>query len=697
MHRLVHLIVIAILFLAVIPGGRSAAQSSVLAPPTQASLVAETGAVRPGQSFWAALRLVPPDDWYTYWRNPGDAGLPTSLSWQLPGGMSAGGIAWPIPERIEKTGLVSFGYHGETFLPIRITVSGDVTGPVRLKAKASWLVCKEICIPQEADVALNLPLASEAATPSQWADEIAAALGRLPQPSPWPATVSLDGADIVFRLQATDIAPTDAARLQFMPYEGDAVDYAVRPRIEFAGSELVIRAAAAPSFQGPLAAAGGLLVFGDGDKAYEVLANAPAVAGVSQGSIGVAALLTAALFALLGGIILNAMPCVLPILSVKAFGLAQQADTASARRHGVFYAFGVLATFLSLAGILLALRSAGAGIGWGYQLQSPLIVAALAYLMLVLGLSMSGAVDLGNGIANLGARFGSTIRGGGDLDAFASGALAVVVAAPCTAPFMGTAMGVAFTQSWPVALAIFAALAAGFALPYVALCWSGRARRLLPRPGAWMVRLRQFLAFPLYGTAVWLVWVLAVQTGPDGVVRMLSGAVLLAFALWLVGTVAMNGLVVRRVAQAAAIAVALGTAWLVLPLGAQPSESTARASGSAEAYSDGRLAEYRAAGRPVFVNATAAWCVTCIVNERLALSSDVVKDAFAKANIAYLKADWTNQDPTITAFLERFGRAGVPLYVFYPPGQLEPVLLPQILTPSIVVDAITPVTAASAS
>jgi thiol:disulfide interchange protein DsbD len=423
------------------------------------------------------------------------------------------------------------------------------------------------------------------------------------------------------------------------------------------------------------------------------VAGAPGTSGTAAAdTVGI---LTALLFAVLGGIILNLMPCVFPVLSMKAMALIRHAEKQprTVRLHGLAYALGVLACFAVLAIVLLALKASGAAAGWGFQLQSPVFVAAMAYLFFLLGLNLSGVLEIGGSAMGMG---GGLAARSGYAGSFFTGLLAAVVSTPCTAPFMGVALGFALTQPAALSIIIFLALGAGFALPYLLLTFVPALVRLLPRPGPWMERARQFLAFPLYASVAWLIWVLAIQTGPDGVFAALGGMVLIGFAVWL-WNIARNMTGIRGRLTARAASLASGALALALIVGlsiAAPGGPAAPATGQVangpryESFSSERLTALRTAGKPVFVNMTAAWCITCLVNERVALSSTAVTERFNSIGITYLKGDWTNGDPQITALLESFGRSGVPLYVFYGPGDAKPVLLPQLLTESIVLEAL---------
>jgi thiol:disulfide interchange protein DsbD len=507
----------------------------------------------------------------------------------------------------------------------------------------------------------------------------------------------------------------------FFPYTWGAIDPAAPQRLERDRDGVrLIMAAGGELSEGNLA---GVVVFNperaaDDPRRRAIAVEAalgaaavggqPGAAGASVAGSGTSAtggraapgLIMAIGLALLGGLILNVMPCVFPVLSIKAMGVLRHAsDRRALRLSGLSYTAGVLVFVGLVAGALIALKAAGQEVGWGFQLQSPGFVAVMALLVFTLGLSLSGVFAVGGSMMGWGAGLADD-RGGSVRGSFFTGALAALVATPCTAPFMGIALGFALTQPWPVALAVFLALGLGLALPYLALTFLPGAARLLPRPGAWMERLKQALAFPLYLTAAWLVWVLALQAGAGAVLALLVAMVLAAFAAWLYDIAqGLNG-GRRGFARAACLAAGVGALALALwpQAGAAPLPAAAANPGSgvartadrlaAEPFSFARLEELRAAGTPVFVNLTAAWCITCQVNERLALSSPRVAQVFSERGIVYLKGDWTNRDPEVTRLLESFGRSGVPLYLFYPPGDARAEILPQFLTESIVVDAV---------
>jgi thiol:disulfide interchange protein DsbD len=396
----------------------------------------------------------------------------------------------------------------------------------------------------------------------------------------------------------------------------------------------------------------------------------------------------AVLLALLGGVVLNLMPCVFPVLSLKILGLAEAAHRVEQRHHAIAYTAGVILSFTLLGIVLLLLRAGGAAIGWGFQLQSPVVVGLLAYLLFAMGLSLSGVAEFGLGFGGVGARL---TGGGGLAGAFATGVLATIVATPCTAPFMGAALGFALVAPAPLALLVFVALGGGLALPFAAVTAVPAVARLLPRPGAWMVWFKQALAFPLYGTVAWLIWVMIQEVGPAGALAGLSGLVVVGFAMWLYGRTRSTGAAGRRFGAglaAAAAALALALAATLAPVEARPGEAAAGPGGLRyQRFSEARLAELTAEHRPVFVNLTAAWCITCLVNEQSTLGAAAVRRAFAEREIAALKGDWTRQDADITAFLQQFGRSGVPLYLLYDRAGI-PTVLPQILTETAVLAAL---------
>ena len=671
-----------------------------------AELVAESQGVAPGRTVHLALRQKIDKGWHTYWRNSGDSGEATKLVWTLPAGWRAGDIVWAPPHRQPTGPLMNYGYTGEVLLPVPVEVPKDARpgAIVTLKAAASFLVCEEICVPEDAVLEIALPVVAEApADDPAWAAPIRAALAAAPRPADLAAAFSVEGGGLRLAVAGPTLAGVTGSDAYFFPFSGAAIEHAAPQTIERGpqGLTLSIKSgfafkdgASPPDLSGVLQADGRFYEIkampGPAPQGASGLGAPPAPATAGGADLG---LLSAVLFAFVGGLILNLMPCVFPVLAMKAASLAGHGDEhAAARRQGLAFLAGVLATFLALAGALIALQAAGAAVGWGFQLQSPAVVAVLALLMLLVGLNLSGVFEVGASLQGVGQGFASRQ---GLVGAFFTGALAVVVAAPCTAPFMAPALGWALTQAPAAALAVFAALGLGFAAPFTAVAFAPALMRRLPRPGPWMDGFRKVLAFPMYGASAWLVWVLSIQVAASGLARLLAAAVAIAFCAWLGGAAqrrAAQGGSARPLAIAALLlgaAVLVGAVWPPYePPTAASGTSSATAVVPYEPYSPARLAALRAEGRPVFVNYTAAWCVTCQVNERVALSTQGLADALKRANAVYLKADWTRKDADIAAELAAHGRAGVPLYLVYPAKGGAPKVLPQLLTEPVVVKAI---------
>jgi thiol:disulfide interchange protein DsbD len=677
----------------------------VRTPNVEAELVPAQAAAAPGSTVTVALRLAMREGWHTYWRNPGDSGLPTTLDWKLPAGMTAGPIQWPAPRALPAGPLVNYGYEGEVLLPVALAVPADARPgtDLALAARADWLVCKETCIPEGADLTLALPVATGAAPHPRWGGPIDATLAALPQPlAGWSVSARGEGQHVRLEL-VPPAGAADPGKVHFFPLDEGRIEASAPQALARDGAGYVLTLPVAfqlaPDFrrvagvvtatQGfpakaasvDVALAGSVVA---GPKPVDV--PPPSLAVPAASSAAAMSLALAVLFALAGGLVLNLMPCVLPVLSIKVLGFAEHHDSRATMRHeGLAYGAGVLATFTGLALVLVALRAAGEQLGWGFQLQSPLFVTLLALLFFVLGLNLSGVFEFGN-VAPASVR-GWTSRNR-TLDAFGTGVLAVIVASPCTAPFMGAALGFALAQPAWQTLAVFLALGIGMALPYVLLAWFPAWRRVLPRPGMWMVRFKQLLAFPLYATVAWLAWVLGTQLDVDAVLRLAIALIAVALALWAWHAARLGGRAGWRWVALAALAGAVIVARPLAsppPVDASPSRPAA-ARGAWQGYSPGRLAELATAG-PVFVDFTAAWCVTCQVNKRLVLNDPAVLDAFRTRGVALVRADWTRRDPDITRALGSLGRNGVPVYVLYRPGR-EPLLLPEVLTSRIVADAL---------
>lgn len=686
-------------FIAAPAGAQESA--AVTSPRASVTLIADAAGVVPGQELRIGLRQKLAPGWHTYWKNPGDAGTPPEIALTLPEGARAGAIVWPGPDRFAVGPATSFGYAREVVFPIAVTVPAALKPgeTFTVTAEASWLVCEKECIPEEGRFTLALPVAAQAAPPApDIASAFAATDARRPATLDWRARLGAEGGNVVLAIEGDGIAPDRIARAFFYPQDWGVITHAAPQALEVAPGRLTLIAEKGQTFD-PAAANGGLIAVTDPSGATRWIEIAPSPAPTPAGAAAASAdpagaaaerlpLGRAILFAFLGGLILNLMPCVFPVLALKATALARLSgrEAREVRLSGLFYTLGVLAAFLALAVALLAVRAGGAAVGWGFQFQSPVFVALMAWLMLAIGLNLSGVFEIGTSVTGAGHHLAHAPSHKGSVF---TGLLAVVVATPCTAPFMGAALGAALAASWPVALAVFLALGLGLAAPYALIAFVPRLARLLPRPGPWMVRLKQALAFPMYASAAWLAWVLARQAGELGVMVVLAGALLVALAAWIYG-IAQHGRGRGLVPRVLALAAVAGTIALLPQLRAvaAPSPAAETASGS-EPFSAARLAALRREGRPVFVNMTAAWCITCLVNERTALSTAAAKAVFKDKGVAYLKGDWTNQDPEITAFLRAFGRDGLPFYALYPAGGGDPVVLSTVLTETYLVAALT--------
>jgi thiol:disulfide interchange protein DsbD len=666
-----------------------------LSPHSDAQLVAEVSAIAPGEPFTAALRLLIDEGWHSYWVNPGDAGTPASIEWDLPQGFEAGPIQWPYPERIEAPPLMSYGYRDEVLLLVEIRPPDDLGSgrSVVLEAGASWLICSDICLPAEQQMRLELPVAASAKRDESWTRAFVATRDRLP--------ASVDGwelrAERTLGGYALHVIPlNDEPEWQEDPYYFSSKEAVVSPAapqpVSRSNGDLILNLQESSFSSGPATRLTGVLLAPQGEAwdetgRFRALAVDVAVTEVTVGAAtqlrsggGNLTLAVALVFAFAGGLLLNLMPCVFPVLSIKVLGFVNQAgeDRFRAGTHGVAFGTGVILSFWALAAVVLLLRAGGSRLGWGFQLQSPAFVAAMAILLFAVALNLMGLFEVGTVLTRLGGRLAQPQS---YADSFSSGVLATLIATPCTAPFMGTALGFALLQPTIETVLVFGTLGLGMATPYVIMSFSPPLLRLLPRPGAWMETVRQLLAFPLFGTVIWLVWVFARQTGVNGAAHLLTALMMLSLATWILGRW-QAGLIDTRTrwVSRTVVLVALG---LTVGLAARGTRAQAALSGSLQwqPFSQELVQRLRAAGQPVFIDFTAAWCLSCQVNEQVVLASTVIEDAFAEHNVAALKADWTRFDPAITSALESFGRSGVPLYVFYPADLARsPIVLPTILT-----------------
>jgi thiol:disulfide interchange protein DsbD len=693
----------------------------------EVELVPESTAAVPGGTTYLAIHQKMTPGWHTYWRNPGDSGQATEAQWTLPQGWKAGGFVWPTPHRYVTGPLMNYVYSDEVYLPVPIEVpaSAKPGSTVEIKASAHFLVCSDICIPEDADLKLSLPVAASADPDPKWGAAIAKTLAAAPKPDDLDASFVMQGGMLKIAVTGAAVQGKDLRGAYFYPFDGQAIDHAQAQVVEPGKEGITFTLAPGSAFQeggNPLKQVLGLVAFWD--QAYEVTAEpkalppaaagagppvrlttpapgaataggapAPAAPAAPAANMGVLAALG---LAFLGGLVLNLMPCVFPVLSMKAAALAAHAEQpAKARAQGLAFLVGVVGSFLALAGALIAAQAGGQAVGWGFQLQSPVVVAVLCLIMLLAALNLSGVFEVGTSAQGVGQGLAARAD---LLGAFFTGVLAVVVAAPCTAPFMAGAIGWGLTQPPLVALSVFAALGLGLAAPFVLIAFVPAISRSLPRPGAWMATLRSVLAFPMYAAAAWLAWVFALQAGANALVFLFAAAIASAFAAWAWGLSQRSG---RPLLPRAFAALGLLAAIPLIAVGAKtaalsPAEAAVAETGASpqaeaklpsEPWSPERVAALQAEGRPVFVDFTAAWCVTCQVNERTALAGARVAQAFADTGAVYLKADWTNRDDRIARALKEQGRSGVPLYLVYGKSG-PPQILPQLLTEGLVVKAI---------
>ena len=646
-------------------------------PLVRAQLLADTNAIVPGQPFQAGLLLEMADGWHTYWEYSGDAGLPTTIQWQLPQGFTAGPIEWPVPEaKLEPGDIQTYAYGGRVLLLTTITPPAGVSGNIALKAKADWLVCKETCIPGGAELELTLPFATNS-SPANAAlfEEFRS---QLPSEKNPPYPISWKRTANQLTLQVEGIPANTRLALFPLPADNQEVGHP-----EFLPpSSLQI-----PS-QGNFR---GVLSVGEGPsrRAWFVSENSAETEKPATATMG---LWLALFYGFLGGLILNLMPCVLPVISLKIFGFIKQSgDSRTAiLSHGLAFAAGIFAWFLGLATIIIALKSSGAEVTWAFQFQNPWFNIAIGSIVFVFALNLAGVFEL-----ILPGRAATAMEsagsGGGLGGPFFQGVFATLLATPCTAPFLGSALGFAFSQSSAVILAMFASVAFGMALPYLLLSAQPGWMKFLPRPGAWMERLKQFMAFPLLATLVWILSILGGQRGVEGVVWFSAFLVCLAFAAWLYaafcGPLASSKQ--RVIAILLALASITGGGWYFLGKNFTQIGKTDPDSIAWVDFSEARLKSELAAGRNVFIDFTADWCITCKFNERTAINTPAVRALLAEKNIVPIKADWTNSNSEITAALKGFGRVGVPLYVLYPAADpSNPIVLPELLTESMLVDAL---------
>lgn len=682
----------------------------------EVELLSENSSVVPGETFWLGLRLDPAEHWHTYWKMGGDSGEPTSLNeWNAPEGTQIGDMQWPAPYWLPfyETDLVNFGYEQEVLHPVAVTLPADYVGDsVQLSTLAYWNVCEQICIPGEERLSITLPVAEVAELDVTNRAIFASTREKLPETDhDINSLIAVAGERVSLGFESPNSEFANYSEAYFFPDQRRVIKPGPLRDVSIQSNLLQITHQQPRRMLQDLSEVYGVLVLENelGERAAFDFVNpaadansttimpAAALANNESGGGGTeGSLLIFMGLAFLGGMILNLMPCVFPVLSMKALSFTKNAGETQfkQRMDGIVYTAGVIVAFVALASVLVALRAGGEAVGWAFQFQQPWFLAFIVYLFFLMGLSLSGVFEIGTGLMGAG---GSLATASGYKGSFFTGVLATTVATPCTAPFMGPAIGFALSQSWIVAMAVFVALGLGMAAPILILSFMPALFRYLPKPGPWMETFKQFMAFPLYASALFFLWVLGTQVGVMGMALVLGVCVLFAFAAWLYQRRFTMGAPLRMVNYA----IGLGTIAVAIYLTQTPflqtlapsvanadSEEGAAAGQNYVAFNSLRVEELRAEGRPVFVNMTAAWCITCLANEQTSLGTERVQQSMTDNDITYMKGDWTNEDPEISAVLEQFNRPSVPLYVLYPgdPAQ-EPVILPQILTPGILTDA----------
>jgi thiol:disulfide interchange protein len=685
-----------------------AATSSADVEHLHVQLVVPSSTLPRGAASDAGLYFKLEQGWHVYWMNAGDSGEPPRIRWTLPAGITASALEFPPPSRLPLGPLMDFGYENEVLFPFTLAAdSNAATGPATLHAQVNWLVCREVCIPGKADLEVTRTVtAAGTSMPVEPDSSLFARLGNnLPQPLPKSDKLGFVSTQAGFRL--TVLTGQRETQASFFPADQNILDNPAPQKLTPTAKGFTLELKEDANLTQTPNVLRGVLEL-SGGRAYDIAANQgppapptplpqPAAAATSVSATSSANPANSASsgplriigLAFLGGIILNLMPCVFPVLFLKGLALVNSSreERHKLRTHGLVYAFGILVSFWALVGVLLALRGAGARLGWGFQFQSPIFLFLMAGLLFFLGLSLAGQFEIGLTLTSAG---GSLAQKQGYTGSFFTGVLAVIVATPCTAPFMGAAIGYALTAPALVTFAVFTALAFGLAAPYVALTLQPAWTRILPRPGVWMEVLRQIVSLPIFGFVIWLAWVIAASYGSAMLAALLSGFLLLAIAGWFLGRWPAKGWSAVLAGLIILCFVGLGV-YSKQTLAASRTDlatSASTSSGEWQPWSDAAVKQYQSQGRPVFVDFTAKWCLSCQVNERVALTRPEVMKAFEDAHVALLKADWTQQDPAIAQALQSLGRNGVPAYALYPPGGGAPTLLPEALTPGIVIDAV---------
>ena len=640
------------------------------ASDSSVEVTSESEAMMKGDELLLGLNFKLTPGWHTYWKNPGDAGEGASITWQLPKGFQASEILWPGPEAIPVEPLMTFGYEDEITLLTKIKALDAAVFPAIVKAKVSWYTCKDICVPQEANLELTIQNGEKVNT--FFANELSNVFLNLPKEL--SSKHRVEALDDNYFLQMELDGNTPVSSAYFFPEEYGLSSYSKEQILEINKNSLSLQISQS-EVNLKLQNFAGVLLLNNQDSRTFFNVNLNLNNNQKQESLSISELVLTIIFAFIGGLILNAMPCVFPILSIKILNFVEQSEGSKEKmiQHGLSFSAGVLVTFLSIAGLLLLLKSGGESIGWGYQLQSPLMVTILIYLFVAIGITFMSNLVLGGQLAQLG----NINQGYGDItSSFLTGVLAVIVASPCTAPFMGSAVGIALLQPGFITIAIFVSLGLGFAAPYLLLSFYPSLLKVLPKPGAWMETLKQFMAFPMWGSALWLTWVLSGQVQTDSVLMVLLGALFIALGLWILEkNQSSDGF--AKWMSLSSVTILLGAALWLAPTDYENIEQDT--SSDLNSYSPELLDSLLAENKPVFLNFTADWCITCKVNEAIVLNQVSIKNALESKGIVYLKADWTRKDETIANKLAEYGRTGVPLYLLYSSEGI-PVILPELLT-----------------
>ena len=645
--------------------------SKYFASDSSIELLSNSNSIQPGDELLVGVKFRLEKDWHTYWKNPGDAGEGASIKWNLSKGLSASNILWPGPERIPVDPLMTFGYNDEVVLLTKIASDGKVNFPLKIEAKVSWFTCKDICIPQEGTVDIEINEGNLLATSHD--QELKEYLSKVP--TVFSKDFRVEALDNKFFFQSDVLGDEQYTDVYFFPSEYGLTSYTKDQIFEKNQNSFTLEIEAS-EYSLDLEIFEGIIETStaDGKKFFSI--SYPLESDKPEGDSSVFLLI---LFAFIGGLILNIMPCVFPILSIKILRFVEHGENSSTNtlKYGLFYTFGAVLSFLLIALLLVILKSSGENIGWGFQLQYPLVISILFYLFVALGFMFMSSLVFGSSLGNLSS-FAQVKNE--SLESFLTGVLAVVVASPCTAPFMGSAIGFALLQPSLNSFVIFLSLGIGFALPYLILSIKPSLLSFLPKPGAWMETFKQFMAFPMWASALWLLWVLSGQVDQDTVLMVLIGGLVISLSLWLLEKNTSEKVLIRWSIRVLAIILVIGSI-SILPTQYSSKENQAEM----PIYSEALLNEYLSKNKLVFLNFTADWCITCKVNERVALNSEEVLSIMEQKNIKYLEADWTRKDADIARKLEEYGRTGVPLYLLFP-SDGDPIVLPEILTKDILLD-----------